>query len=85
VNKGKEFARSEGGKSDSEESAASVGSAKKSTERSKSVKPIPKGCGWCKGKPWVDYSVDKNGIMGRCSCAKGKWLKAKDMERAGRV
>jgi len=59
-----------------------TGSAKKSTERNKKHQPIPKGCGWCKGKPWVQ---EFEGQMGRCTCPKGNWLRAKDMERAGRV
>ncbi len=57
-------------------------SMKISTDLKRKRAAVPKGCGWCKGRPWVD---DGMGYMRRCTCEKGCWLAEKDRERAVRT
>lgn len=56
-------------------------SAQRSPETKRKREAIPKGCGWCKGRPWVQSG---DGEMSRCTCLKGRWLAGKDRERENR-
>lgn len=46
-----------------------------------SLMELPRGCNRCRSAPFVE---DSSGGQVRCQCARGRELRARDLERAGK-
>jgi len=44
---------------------------------------IPGGCPECQGQDWVVQETKEHSAAGRCSCPRGRFLMARDVERQG--